>query len=216
MRNENPGLFTDCSSTSLFVLCSRREQASSTHRGRRWESNALLLSAPHWTEGRENERERGRERKNKKKESKGGRERQKKRDKEEGKKREEKKGIEKERESEREHEKEKETKRDRKRESERDRHREREQCTAAASMESCHGLLKKSLDLSLGALFCFFFLKERGKKLLQGSEKWPDPSLSERVSEEREEEAEEEEGLQRGVIFRGKGLYSCSTENKLH
>lgn len=38
-----------------------------------------------------------------------------------------------------------------------ERHREREQCTAAASMESCHGLLKKSLDLSLGALFCFFF-----------------------------------------------------------
>lgn len=64
-------------------------------------------------------------------------------------------------------------------------------------------------------LFLFFF-KERGKKLLQGSEKWPDPSPSERVSEEREEEAEEEEGLQRGVIFRGKGLYSCSTENKLH
>lgn len=44
---------------------------------------------------------------------------------------------------------------------------EREKCTAAASMESCHGLLKKSLDLSLGALFCFFF-ERKGKKVATG------------------------------------------------
>lgn len=77
-----------------------------------------------------------------------------------------------------------------KREKKRGRERKKERVVpAAASMESYHGLAKKSLDLSLGVL------KE---KLLQGTEKCPDVSLSERVREEREEE---EEGLQWGVRY---------------